>query len=158
MGTSFKRSHAWTAAFSVPDPAAGHCQPTPSPETTGHSLASLGQSLVGSLLLGPGMNKFLFVPSKSLFPQSCVWQFIVELIATSSKRVYAISRSAAPRAPAVLVHHSFSSRNKCLLISWLQSQSAVILGPPKIKSVTVFIVSPTICHEVMGSDAMILVF
>ena len=49
-------------------------------------------------------------------------------------------------------------RSKHLLISWLQSLSAVILEPPKIKYVTVFIVSPSICHEVMGPDAMILVF
>ena len=49
-------------------------------------------------------------------------------------------------------------RSKCLLISWLQSPSAVILEPKKIKSVTVFIVSPSICHEVMGPDAMILAF
>ena len=41
-------------------------------------------------------------------------------------------------------------RSKCLLISWLQSPSAVILEPPKIKSLTVFIVSPSICREVMG--------
>ena len=47
---------------------------------------------------------------------------------------------------------------KRLLISWLQSPSAVILEPKKIKSVTVSIVSPSICHEVMGPDAMILVF
>ena len=53
---------------------------------------------------------------------------------------------------------TFLPRSKCLLISWLQSPSAVILGPPKIKSVTVYIVSPSICHEVMGPDAMILVF
>ena len=53
-GTSFKRSHACTATFSAPNPAAGHCQPTPPPETAGHSQASLGQSLVGSLLLSPG--------------------------------------------------------------------------------------------------------
>ena len=45
-----------------------------------------------------------------------------------------------------------------LLISWLQSPSAVILAPQKIKSVTVSIVSPSICNEVMGEDAMILVF
>ena len=53
---------------------------------------------------------------------------------------------------------AFLPRSKCLLISWLQSPSAVILEPKKIKSVTVFIVSPSICHEVMGPDAMILVF
>ena len=47
---------------------------------------------------------------------------------------------------------------KCLLISWLQSPSAVILEPKKIKSLTVSIVSPSICHEVMGPDAMIFVF
>ena len=52
----------------------------------------------------------------------------------------------------------FLPRNKCLLISWLQSTSAVILEPPKIKSVTVSTVSPPICREVMGPDAMILVF
>ena len=50
---------------------------------------------------------------------------------------------------------AFLPRNKCLLISWLQSQSAVILEPKKIKSVTVSIVSPSIYHEVMGLDAMI---
>ena len=49
-------------------------------------------------------------------------------------------------------------RKKCLLISWLQSPSAVTLEPKKIKSVTGSIVSPSICHEVMGLDAMILVF
>ena len=53
---------------------------------------------------------------------------------------------------------AFLPWNKCLLISRLQSQSAVILEPKKIKSVTVFIVSPSIYHEVMGLDAMIIVF
>ena len=53
---------------------------------------------------------------------------------------------------------TFLPRNKCLLISWLQSQSAVVLELKKIKSVTVSIVSPSICHEVMGPDAMIFVF
>ena len=53
---------------------------------------------------------------------------------------------------------TFLPRSKCLLISWLQSPSAVILEPRKIRSVTVSIVSPSICHGVMGPDAMILVF
>ena len=53
---------------------------------------------------------------------------------------------------------SFLPRSKHLLISWLQSPPAVILEPPKIKSVTVSTVSPSISHEVMGPDAMILVF
>ena len=53
---------------------------------------------------------------------------------------------------------AFLPRSKCLLISWQQSPPVVILEPKKIKSVIVSIVSPSICHEVMGPDAMILVF
>ena len=53
---------------------------------------------------------------------------------------------------------TFLPRGKHLLISWLQSPSAVILEPPKIKSDTVSIVSPSISHEVMGPDAMIFIF
>ena len=53
---------------------------------------------------------------------------------------------------------TFLPRSKRLFISWLQSPSAVILEPPKIKSFTVSIVSPSICDEVMGPDTMILVF
>ena len=54
---------------------------------------------------------------------------------------------------------TFLPRSKRLLISWQQSSPfAMTLEPPKIKSLTVSVVSPSICHEVMGSDAMILVF
>ena len=53
---------------------------------------------------------------------------------------------------------AFLPRNQGLLISWLQSPSAVILEPPKIKLVTVSTVFPSICHEVIGPDAVILVF
>ena len=53
---------------------------------------------------------------------------------------------------------TFLPRSKRLLMSWLQSPSAVILEPPKIKFLTVSIVSPSIGHEVMGPDAMIFVF
>ena len=64
----------------------------------------LGQSLGSPLhfLLGPGAHKALFLPSKGLFPQSCVSSggFMVGLMATSSKRAYAIPRSSAPRASA----------------------------------------------------------
>ena len=52
---------------------------------------------------------------------------------------------------------TFLPRSKRLLVSWLQSPSAVILKPPKIKSDTVSTVSPSISHEVIGLDAMILV-
>ena len=53
---------------------------------------------------------------------------------------------------------AFLPRSKCLLIAWLQLPSAVILEPKKLKSLTVFIVSSSVCHEVVGPDAMILVF
>ena len=53
---------------------------------------------------------------------------------------------------------AFILRSKRLLISWLQSSWTMILEPKKIKSVTVTIVSPSICHEVMGSDAMTFLF
>ena len=53
---------------------------------------------------------------------------------------------------------TFIQRSKCLWILWLQSLSAVILEPQKIKSLTAFTVSPSICHEVMGPDAMIFVY
>ena len=104
MGTSFKRSHACTAALGAPSPAAGHCQPTPLPEI----LDTLGQVWVCllwaycSFLLGPGAHSLLFMPSKSLFLQSCVSSggSMVGLMVTSSKTAYAIPRSAAPRVPA----------------------------------------------------------
>ena len=77
--TSFKRSHACTALPSAPKPAAGHCQPTPPPETPGHSRASLGQSLVGSLLLSPGswcaQGSVWALQTRVYFPVLCkFWQ------------------------------------------------------------------------------------
>ena len=53
---------------------------------------------------------------------------------------------------------AFLSKSKRLLISWLHSPSAVTLEPPKIKSLSVSTASPSICHEVMGPDAMIFIF
>ena len=60
-----------------------------------------------SFPLGPGVHKFLFVPSKSLFPQSCVNSggSVMELMVTSSKRAYAILRSAVPRGPTPVAGH-----------------------------------------------------
>ena len=88
--------------LSVPNPAAGRHQHTPPLETPGNSQASLGQSLVGSLLLspGPGAHKGLFVPSKFVFPV-CVSSggSTVGLMVNSSKRAYAIPKSAANQSP-----------------------------------------------------------
>ena len=102
MATSFKRSHAHSATLSAPNPAAG--RPTPPPETPGKVWVSL---LWGhcSFLLCPGAHKVLFVPSKSLFPPSCVNSGMVGLMVTSSKRAYAIPRSDAPRTPAPAAVH-----------------------------------------------------
>ena len=76
METSFKRSHAGTAALSALDPAAGHYRPLL--ETHGHSWASLGQSLVGSLLLSPGSwftQGFVCALQESVSPVLCkFWQ------------------------------------------------------------------------------------
>ena len=74
MATSFKSSHAGTATLSAPDPAAGHRRPTPPLETPGHSWASLGQSLVGSLLLSPGSwctQGFVCALQESVSPVLC---------------------------------------------------------------------------------------
>ena len=104
MATSFKRSHARTATLSAPNPAAGHCQHT----LLQRPLDTHGQVWVSllwvhcSFLLGPGVYKVLFLPSRNLYPQSCVSSggSMVGLMATSSKRTYAIPKCAAPRAPA----------------------------------------------------------
>ena len=76
MVTSFKRSHTHTAALSDPNLAAIHCPLTPLSDAPGHSHTSLGQSLERlqflSPMLGIGVPNVLFVPSMSLFPQSCV--------------------------------------------------------------------------------------
>ena len=90
MATSFERSHAHTATLGAPSPAAVHHRPMPPLETPGHSRASLGQSLVGSLLLSPGswctLGSVCALPES--VSQSCVssGSSIVGLMETSSKR------------------------------------------------------------------------
>ena len=74
METSVKKSHACTAALSALDPAAGHHYPMPPLETPGHSQTSLGQSLVGPLLLSPGswcVQRFLCALEESVSPVLC---------------------------------------------------------------------------------------
>ena len=106
MVTSFKRPCACTASLIAPDPAAGHHRPMPLLEIPGCSQASLGQSLVGSLLLSPGSwctQVFLCVLSKSLFPQSCVssGSSMVGIMATSFKRSHACTATlSAPSSAA----------------------------------------------------------
>ena len=98
MVISFKRSHTCTATLSAPNPVAGHCQPTPPSETLGHSQASLDQSLVGPLLLSPRSwcaQCSVCALQESVSPVLCkFWQLYGGVMATASKRVYAIPRSA----------------------------------------------------------------
>ena len=83
---------------------------------------------------------------------------------TTGKTIALTRRTFVGKVMSVLLNTlsrlviTFLPRSKRLLISWLQSPSAVILKPKKIKLVTVSFVSPSICHEVMGPDAMIFVF
>ena len=90
--TSFKRSCTCTAALIVPDPAPGHCRPHLHQRLLDTHRQVWLSLLWGhcSLLLGPGAHKVLFVPAKSLFPQSCVSSggSMVGLMVTSSKRAY----------------------------------------------------------------------
>ena len=97
----------------------------------------------------------------------CSAFFIVQLshpCMTTGKTTALTRRTFAHKVMSMLFNMlsrlltAFLPRSKCLLISWLQSPSAVILEPQKINSATVPTVSPYICHEVMGPDAMILVF
>ena len=84
-----------------------------------------------SFLLGPGVHKVFFVPSKSLFPQSCVSSggSMVRLMVTSSKRAYAIPRSTAPRAPAPVEVHCWPIPPQETLKHSSVSVSAGSLGP-----------------------------
>ena len=109
MVTSLKKSHACTATLSAPTLQ----QATANPCLCWRLLETHRQVWVSlfwghcSFLMGPGEHKVLFVPSKSLFPQSCVSSggSMVGLIVTSSKRSSAIPKSAAPRAPAPVAAH-----------------------------------------------------
>ena len=109
MATSFKRSHD-ALLHSVPPTLQ---QATADPRLHRRLLDTHGHVWVSflwghcSFLLDPSVHKVLFVPSKNLFPQSCV-SFgcsVVELMAISSKRAYAIPRSPAPRVPALVAGH-----------------------------------------------------
>ena len=97
----------------------------------------------------------------------CSALFIVQLshpYMTTGKTIALTRRTFVDQVMSLLFNMlsrlviTFLPRSKRLLISWLQSPSAVILEPEKIKSTTVSTVSPSICHEVMGPDAMIFVF
>ena len=132
MVTSLKRSHACTATISAPRPAAGHHRPTPPPETPRHPQASPLQSPVGSLLFSPGSwcTRFCCALQESI-SQSCVssGSSMVGLMATSSKRAYAILKSAAPRTSVPVEDHGRPVPPQEMLKHISVSVSVVSLGP-----------------------------
>ena len=101
---------------------------------------------------------------------SILWRsafFMVQLshpYMTTGKMIASTIQTFVGKVPSLLfimlsgLVIAFLPRSKCLLISWLQSPSAVISEPKEIKSLTVSIVSPCIYHEVMGPDLMICIF
>ena len=118
-------------------------------------------------LQSKGLSSLLQHHSSKVSILQCSDFFIVQLLhphMTTGKTIALTRQTFVDKEMSLLFNMLskliivFLPRSKFLLISWLQSPSAVILEPQKIKSVTVSIVSPSICHEVMGPDTMILVF
>ena len=119
------------------------------------SLQSIGLSRVFSNITA--QNHQFFGPQPSLWSSSHSYMITGKIIALTRWNFAGKVMSLLFNMLSRLVI-TFLSRSKCLLILWLQSPSAVILEPKKIKSVTISIVSPSICHEPMGSGAIILAF
>ena len=137
METSFKRSHARTAALSAPNPAAGYHRPMPPPETPGHSQASLGQSLAGSLLLSPGSwctQAFVCAPQESVSPVLCKFCWLYGGLTGDLKKAYAIPSSIVPRAPASVSVHCWTIPLKETLKHSSASVSVGSLGPGMYKA------------------------
>ena len=137
-------------------------RPHSSPSNEHSGLISLQDGLVGS----PCQES----PPTPQFRASVIWCsafFIVQLshLYMTTRKIIALTRWTFVGKVISLLFNmlprlviAFLPRSKHLLISWLQSPSAVILEPKKIKSDTVSTVSSSIFHEVMGPDAMIFVF
>ena len=109
MANSFKKFSTGIATLRAPSPAAGLLDPTPPLETPGHSQASLGESLVVSLLLSPGSwcaQGFVCALQESVSQVLCIfWWLYGGVMATSSKKTYVTPRSTACRAPAPVAGH-----------------------------------------------------
>ena len=109
MVTSFQRSHAHTATLSASSPAAGHCWPMPLLETSGHSQESLGQSLVGSLLLSPGSwcaQGFVCALQEFVSPVQCkFWWLCGGVKVTSSKRGLCHTKVCCNQSPSPAAGH-----------------------------------------------------
>ena len=133
----------------------------PSNEHSG--LISLRMNWLDLLAVQRTLKSLLQHRSSKVSILRCSTFFMVQLThpyMTTGKTTALTTQSFAGKVMSLLFNMlsrlviAFLPRSKCLLISWLQSPSAVILEPKKIKPVTVSVVSPSICHEVMGPDAM----
>ena len=118
-------------------------------------------------MLSKGLKSLLQHHSSKASVLQCSAFFIVQFshpYMTTGKTIALTRRTFVGKVVSLLFNMlsrlviTFLPRSKRLLISWLQSPSAVILELKKIKSVTVSTVSPSVCHEVIGPDAMTLVF
>ena len=145
----------WSFSFSI------------SPSNEHPELSSFKMDWLDLLAVQPTLESLLHHHSSKASILRCSAFFIVQLshpYMTTGKNIDLTRWTFVGKVMSLLFNMlsrlviTFLPRSKHLLISWLQSPSAVILDPKKIKSDTVSTVSPSICHEVMGPDAMILVF
>jgi len=145
----------WSFSFSI----------IPSKEIPG--LISFGMDWLDLLVVQGTLKSLLQNHSSKASILWCSAFFVVQLshpYTTTGKTIALTRWTFVGKVMALLFNMlsrlviTFLPRSKRFLISWLQSPSAVILEPPKIKSATVPTVSPHICHEVMGPDDMILIF
>ena len=133
MVTSFRRSHACTATLTAPDPAAGPHQPTPPLETPGHSQTSLGQSLVGSVLLSPGSwcTQDSVCALLESFSQSCVrsGSCMVGLRVTYAKSEVKVTQSCPTLCDAMdyTVHGILQAR----ILEWVAFYFSRVSSQPR---------------------------
>ena len=152
---SIRRPKYWSFSFNI------------SPYNEHPGLISFRMDWLDLLAVQGTLKSLLQHHSSKASILQCSAFFIVQLshtYMTTGKTIALTRRTFVGKVMSLLLNMlstlviTFLPRSKYLLISWLQSPSAVILEPPKIKSATVSTVSPSTCHEVMGPDAMILVF
>ena len=145
----------WSFSFSI----------SPSSEHPG--LISFSMDWLALLAVQGTLKSLLQHHSSKASILQCSAFFMVQLshpYVTTGKTIALTRRTFVDKVMFLLLNMlsrlviTFLPRSRHLLISWLQSPSAVILEPRKKKSATVSTVSPSICHEVMGPDAMVLVF
>src|SRR5574341_1132955 len=145
----------WSFSFSI------------SPSTEYSGLISFSMDWSDLLVVQGTLKSLLQHHSSKASILQCSSLFIVQFshpYMTNGKTVALTRRTFVDKVMSLLLNMlsrlviTFLPRSMCLLISWLQSPSAVILEPRKIKSVTISTVSPSISHEVMRPDAMIIVF